>query len=132
MAGGGGGRELSDSDLKNLYNLCSYHFIEIIFDSIIHTTKNEFGNFFILGGKDVTKLPLSRREQVVQFGYLPPENEFNLKNKISFYVQNRSFRPKLVLPVNFSNFQAEKNFFILKLFALRLDEKRVAATPLVT
>ena len=30
-----------------------------------------------------------RREQVIKFGYLPPENGFNFK-KMSCYVQNRS------------------------------------------
>ena len=34
------------------------------------------------------------REQVIKFGYLPPENGFNFK-KMSFYVQNRSSRPKI-------------------------------------
>ena len=28
---------------------------------------------------DVTKIPLSRNEQVINFGYLPRENEFHLK-----------------------------------------------------
>ena len=37
---------------------------------------------------------------------------FKIKKK-SFYVQNRSSRPKIDPHVNFSNFQAEEKFFIL-------------------
>ena len=60
---------------------------------------------------------LGRKEQVIKFGYLPPENGFNFVKKMSFYVQNRSSRPKIAPPpVNFSNFQAEENFFIFKIF----------------
>ena len=51
------------------------------------------------------KISLGRRERVMKFGYLPPENGFNFK-KMSFYVQNRSSRPKIDPHVNFSNFQA--------------------------
>ena len=57
-----------------------------------------------------------RTEQVIKFGYLPPENGFKSK-KMSFYVQNRSSRPKIDLPrVNFSIFQAKEKFFIFKIF----------------
>ena len=56
-----------------------------------------------------------RRELVIRFGYLPPENGFNFK-KMSFYVQNRSPRLKIDPHVNFNNFQAEENFFIFKIF----------------
>ena len=55
----------------------------------------------------------------------PPKNEssnvaikgfiFFFKKK-SFYVQNRSSRPKIDPHVNFSNFQAEENFLIFKIF----------------
>ena len=44
-----------------------------------------------------------------------PENGFNFK-ETSFYVQNRSSRPKIDPHVNFNNFQAEENFFIFKIF----------------
>ena len=46
------------------------------------------------------KISLGRREQVIKFGYLPPENGFNFKKK-SFYVQNRSSRPKIDPPCQF-------------------------------
>ena len=61
------------------------------------------------------KISLKRRERVIRFGYLPPENWFNFK-KMSFYVQNRSSRPKIDPHANFSNFQAEENLFIFKIF----------------
>ena len=51
-----------------------------------------------------------KKERVIKFGYLPPENGFNFKN-MTFYVQNRSSRPKIDPRVNFSNFQAEENSF---------------------
>ena len=52
-----------------------------------------------------------KKERVIKFGYLLPENGFNFK-----------------LNVNFSNFQAEK-IFSFSNFLGRLDEKRAAATP---
>ena len=56
-----------------------------------------------------------KRERVIRFDYLPPENGFNFI-KTSFHVQNRSSRPKIDPNVNFNNFQAEVNFFIFKIF----------------
>ena len=38
-------------------------------------------------------ISLSRREQVIEFGYSP--REVGLSLKMRFYVQNRSFRPKI-------------------------------------
>ena len=61
------------------------------------------------------KFSLSRREQVIRFGYLPQENGFNFKKK-EFSCPESSFRPKIDPHVNFSNFQAEENFFIFKIF----------------
>ena len=49
------------------------------------------------------KTSLGSRERVIKFGYLVPENGFNVL-KMSFYVQNRSSRPKIDPHVNFSNF----------------------------
>ena len=43
-------------------------------------------------------------ERVIKFGYLPPENGFNSKTKMSFYVQNRYSPPKIDSPFSFSNF----------------------------
>ena len=73
-------------------------------------------------------MSIRRRERVIKFGYLPPENGFNFKN-MSFYVQNRSSGLKINPNVNFSNFQVEENFSFCK-FLGRRDEKRAAATPL--
>ena len=51
-------------------------------------TKFEFDSFSIFG--DIRhKISLLGRERVIEFGYLAPENGFNLKG-VSFYVQNRS------------------------------------------
>ena len=76
------------------------------------------------------KIFLKRRERVIQFDYLPPENGFNFK-KTSFYVQNRSSRPKIDPPhVNFNYFQAEENFSFSKFLGC-LDDERAAATPLI-
>ena len=76
---------------------------------------------------DVTKISW---EQIMKFGYLPPENGFNLKD-MTFYVQNRSSRPKIDPHVNFSNFhQAEENVSFSKFWGL-LNEKRAVASPLI-
>ena len=60
-----------------------------------------------------------------QIRLFSPENEFNLK-KMSFYVQNRSSRPKIDPPCQFQQLSNTGNFFH---FHFRLDEKRAAATP---
>ena len=74
------------------------------------------------------KIVLSRREQVIEFGYLPPENWFNfMKRFMSRFVL---FDPKLTPLVNFSNFQAEENFSFSKFFR-RLHEKSAGATALI-
>ena len=68
--------------------------------------------------RDMTSqnFPRKKGTSPIKFGYSPPEKGFNFK-KMSFYVQNRSSRPKSEPPhVNFSNFQAEENFFIFKIF----------------
>ena len=74
------------------------------------------------------KFSLERRERVIEFDYLPPENMFNFK-KMSFYVQNRSSRPKIDPHVNFSNFQAQENFFIFKIFGTSWWEKSGSNRP---
>ena len=54
---------------------------------------------------------LKRREQVIRFDYLPPENGFDFK-KTSFYVQNRSSRPKIdPPPCQFQQFSSRGKFF---------------------
>ena len=58
-----------------------------------------------------------------------PGNGFNFK-KMSFYVQNRSSRPKIDPPCQFQQFSSIGKFFIFKILG-RLDEKRAAATPLI-
>ena len=56
------------------------------------------------------KISLGRREQVMKFGYLPPENRFNFK-KMSFYVQNRSSRPKIDPSCQFQEFSSIGKIF---------------------
>ena len=56
------------------------------------------------------KISLGRREQVMKFGYLPPENGFNFK-KMSFYVQNRSSRPKIDPLCQFQQFSSIGKIF---------------------
>ena len=81
-------------------------------------------------GDMTSQISLGRRERVMKFGYLPPENGFNFK-EMSFYVQNRSSRPKIDPPMSISAiFKNRKNFSFSK-FLGRLDEKRAAATPLI-
>ena len=69
-----------------------------------------------------------KKEQVIEFGYLSPENRLNFK-KISFYVQNRSSSPKVDPHVNFSNFQAEEMFFIFKIFGTSPMRKEQQQLP---
>ena len=57
------------------------------------------------------KIFLKRRERVIWFDYLPPENRFNFLKKTSFYVQNRSSRPKIEPPCQFQQFLCREKFF---------------------
>ena len=76
------------------------------------------------------KFSYGRRERVIKFGYLPPESGFTFKKKWIFMSRIVLLDPKIDPPpnVNFSNFQAEKNFSFSN-FLERLDEKRATATP---
>ena len=47
---------------------------------------------------------------------------------MSFYVQNRSSRPKIDPPCQFQQFSSIGKIFHFQIF---LDEKRAAATPLI-
>ena len=80
----------------------------------IPDAKFEVDSSFNFGDMTSQNFP-QKREQVIRFDYLPPVNEFHF-NKTSIYVQSRSSRPRIDPHVNFNNFQAEENFFILKIF----------------
>ena len=61
-------------------------------------------------GDMTSQISLRRRERVMKFGYLPPENGFNFK-KMSFHVQNRSSRPKIDPPCQFQQFSSIGKIF---------------------
>ena len=69
-----------------------------------------FGSFPILE-YDVTNIPLSRSERVIEFRYLSPENGSKFKKKMSFYVQNRFSRPRIDLPSKFQQFPSRGKLF---------------------
>ena len=54
-----------------------------------------------------------KKEMSHQIRLFTPGNGFNLKTH--FYVQNHCSQPKIDPQVNFSNFQAEENFFIFNI-----------------
>ena len=67
-----------------------------------------------------------RREQVIKFGFLPPENGFNFKN-LMFYVQNRSSRPKIEPPCQFQQFSSTGKYFHFQNFwdvSMRKDQQQ--------
>ena len=77
-----------------------------------------------------TKIPLSRKEIVIKFGYLPLKNWLSPKKKKNFMSRTVLSDPKMTSPVSFSNFQT-KEFFLFQYFGC-LDETRAAvATRLV-
>ena len=77
---------------------------------------------------DMTSQNFPGRGRVIKFGYLPPENGFNLK-KMSFYVQNRSSRPKVDPHVNFSNFQSEEIFHFVNFWDVAM--RKSSSNPLI-
>ena len=56
------------------------------------------------------KISFRRREWVIKFGYLSPENGFNVQ-KMGFYVQNCSSRPKIDPPCQFQQFSSRGKIF---------------------
>ena len=74
----------------------------------IPDAKFEVDSSFSFGDMTSQNFP-QKKGPVIRFDYLPPENGFNFK-KTSFYVQNRSSRPKIDPHVNFNNFQEEEIF----------------------
>ena len=72
--------------------------------------KLESGSFAIFG--DMMSQDFTMKKGTShQIPVFTPGNGFHFY-RISFYVQNRSSQSKTDLHVNFSNFQAEENFFI--------------------
>ena len=59
----------------------------------------------------------------------PRKTGWTFKKKKSFYVQNRSPRPKIDPPCQFQQFSSREKFFSFSKFLGRLDEKRAAVTP---
>ena len=86
----------------------------------------ESSSCFSFGDKTSQSFPW-KKEMNHQIRLFTLGDGFNFK-KVSFYVQNRSSRPKVDPQLNFSSFQVEENFSFCK-FLGRLDEKRAAATP---
>ena len=66
--------------------------------------------------------------QIRQF--TPRKTGLTLK-KMSFYVQNRSSRPKIDSPMSISAIFKQRTIFSFSKFLGRFDEKRAAATPLI-
>ena len=81
----------------------------------IPDAKFEVDSSFSFGDMTSQKISLKRRERVIRFDYLPPENGFNFK-KTSFYVQNGSSRRKIDPPYQFQQFSSRGKFFIFKIF----------------
>ena len=84
-----------------------------IYKSILDA-KFEVDSSFSFGDRR-HKIFLKRRERVIQFDYLPPENGFNFK-KTSFYVQNRSSRPKIDPTMSISTIFKQRKIFHFKNF----------------
>ena len=95
----------------------------------IPDAKFEVDSSFSFGDMTSQNFP-QKKEQVIQFDYLPQENRFNFK-KTSFYVQNRSSRPKIDPPCQFSTIFKQRKIFSFSKFLGRLNDERVAATPLI-
>ena len=70
------------------------------------------------------KISLSKREWVIEFGYLPLQNGFYFWRKWFSCPAIILFHPKLSPRGNFSSFQADDNFFIFKIFETSRWEKR--------
>ena len=95
----------------------------------IPDAKFEVDSSFSFGDMTSQSFP-QKRERVIRFDCLPPENWFNFK-KTSFYVQNRSSRPNIDPPMSISTIFKQRKIFSFSKFLGRLDDERAAATPLI-
>ena len=59
----------------------------------------------------------------MELGYLSPE-------RMGFYVQKRSFQPKIDHPCQFQQFSSRRNFFIFKIF-LDVSMRKEQQQPLI-
>ena len=75
----------------------------------IPDAKFEVDSSFSFGDMTSQNFP-QKKGRVIPFDYLPPENGFNFK-EASFYVQNRSSRPKIDPPCQFQQFSSRGKFF---------------------
>ena len=78
---------------------------------------------------DVTKVPSKEENKSSDSAIYPWKTSLTLK-KMSFYVQNRSSRPKIDPPCQFQQFSSRGKFFHFQFLGC-LDDKRAAATPLI-
>ena len=95
----------------------------------IPDAKFEVDSPFSFGDMTSQKFP-QKKGRVIRFDYLPPENGFNFE-KTSFYVQNRSSRPKIDPPMTISTIFKQRKIFSFSKFLGRLDDERAAATLLI-
>ena len=75
------------------------------------------------------KISYGKRERVVKFGYLAPENGFNVKN-MGFMSRVVLLDPELT-PMSISAIFEQRKQFSFSEFWGYLDEKRAAATLLI-
>ena len=76
------------------------------------------------------KIFLKRRERVIWFDYLPPENGFNFKKK-EFLCPESFFSTQNWTPMSISTIFKQRKIFSFSKFLGRLYDERAAATPLI-
>ena len=90
---------------------CMSHYIH----KSIPDAKVEADSFSSFGDMTSQNFPSEEGSKSSNSAIYPPKTSLTFK-KMDFYVQNRSSRSKIDPHVNFSDFQAEENFFIFKIF----------------
>ena len=78
----------------------------------------------------MTKFPMEEGSESSNSAIYPRKTGLTLKNA-TFYVQNRSSRPKIDPPMSISAIFKQRKIFSFSKFLGRLDEKRAATTPLI-
>ena len=125
-----GGAEAQTSKIKvNIYRL-KWNFAWVII--FIKTFLMQNLGLIALLGLEIWrhKISLERREQVIKFCYLPPENRFNFKKNEGFF-QNRSCQSKIDPLMSISAIFKQRKIFSFSKFLGCLDKKRAAANPLI-
>ena len=126
--GGGAGSEAQVPKIKVNINRLKWNFVWVIIAIKAFLMQNLRLMALLVLEIWCHKISLKRKEQVIKFGYLPPENGLNFKKK-EFLCPESFLSTQNWAPMSISAIFKQRKIFSFSKFLGRLDKKRTAATP---